>query len=199
MTQPIAAPTTRGRHSPHAVANRIIPLVLRAPLLHRLLSGALMLITFIGRVSGKRFTIPVTYLPVDGGVVFFSNRRWRRNLRGGAPVTLRLRGRDVRGVAEPDENRETVVREARAYLSRRGLGSARKIGLALDHGQEPTDPVLAAAVRDHVVVRVALPGYASGTVLHRRDARRRSGPSPSAGSSPGTPARHGSSSGRAAE
>ena len=157
MTEPSAAPTERSRHAPHAVANRVIPLVLRAPVLHRALSGELMLITFTGRAGGKRFTTPVTYVPVDGGVLFFSNRRWWRTLRGDAPVTLRLRGRDVPGLAAPKENPEAVVREARAYLARRGLGSARKAGLVLEPGHRPTDAALAAAARDHVVVRVAVP------------------------------------------
>ena len=61
------------------------------------------------------------------------------------------------GLAAPEENPEAVVREARAYLARRGLGSARKACPALEPGHRPTDAALAAAARDHVVVRVAVP------------------------------------------
>ena len=71
MAEP-AVTTASG--APHAVANRIIPIVLRTPILHRALSGELMLVTFTGRASGRQFTTPVTYLPADRGVVFFSNR-----------------------------------------------------------------------------------------------------------------------------
>lgn len=141
----------------HDIVNRIIPLLLRSPLLHRLLSRDLMLITFTGRKSGRTFTTPVTYTPSAQGVIFFSNQRWWSNLRGGAPVTLRLRGRDVRGWAAPVEDGVTVAREARAYLQRNGVGNARKIGVALP-ATHLTEADLEDAVRHHVVVYITLDG-----------------------------------------
>ncbi len=151
-------PTASGRGSsrPHAVVNRVIPLILRTPIAHRLLSGELMLVTFTGRTSGRRFTTPVTYLPTADGVLFFSSQRWWRNLRGGAPVTLRLRGGTVEGRALPVEDRASVEREARAYLARRGVAKAGRIVLRLDPSRAPTDEELSDASRDHVVVKVAL-------------------------------------------
>jgi hypothetical protein len=153
-----SVPAAGTRAGGHGVANKLIPAVLRAPLLHRLLSGDLMLVTFTGRTSGKRFTTPVTNTPTDAGVAFFSNRRWWTNLRGGAPVTLRLRGRDVAGWAEPVEDRETVAREARAYLGRRGAGSAGRGRRVLPRAAVPSDRELRDALRDHVVVFVAVDG-----------------------------------------
>ncbi len=152
LTGQVVRPSPRA----HDIANRLIPALLRTPVLHRLLSRELMLITFTGRKSGRSFTTPVTYMPVDGGVAFFSNQRWWTNLRGGAPVMLRLRGRAVAGHAEPVADRATVAREARAYLEHRGARNAGKIGLDLPASGEPSDIELEEAVRNHVVVYVTL-------------------------------------------
>lgn len=75
----------------HILLNHIIPLVLRSPL-HGLLSKNLLLLTYTGRKSGTQYMIPVTYFEDGGTILVFSNQRWWRNLRGGVPVTLRLRG-----------------------------------------------------------------------------------------------------------
>ena len=150
-----AAGAQRSAPRGHGFVHRIVPLLLSNPLLHRLLSRDLMLITFTGRTSGRSFTTPVTYTPSAQGGAFFSNQRWWTNLRGGAPVTLRLQGQDITGRAEPVEDRTTVMREARAYLQSHGAGSARKIGLPRS-STNPTDAELEEAVRHHVVVYVTI-------------------------------------------
>jgi F420H(2)-dependent quinone reductase len=89
------------------VMNRLVnPFVaglLRSPL-HSLLSGRLALITVTGRRSGTRHTFPVGYRAagdvVTIAVVAPESKLWWRNVRGGAPVALRLRGVDRAGRAE---------------------------------------------------------------------------------------------------
>ncbi len=70
--------------------------------LHGLLSGGLMLVTVTGRRTGRRYTTPVNYVRRDDVLTVFSRRErtWWRNLRGGAPVTVRLRGHDLGGFGE---------------------------------------------------------------------------------------------------
>ena len=88
-------PDVRG-HGPFRAMNRTVnPLlagVLRSPL-HRLASGRLALVTYTGRKSGRRYTIPVLYR--DNGseitiAVGWPERKvWWRNLTGkGGQVTL---------------------------------------------------------------------------------------------------------------
>lgn len=93
--------------------NRIVRFLLHTPF-HGLVSGSVMLITFTGRKSGKTYTTPVQYGREGDTVTFFSQkqRSWWKNLLGGAPVMLRLQGRDVHGLAEalPDAD-ETTLRE----------------------------------------------------------------------------------------
>jgi deazaflavin-dependent oxidoreductase (nitroreductase family) len=89
-----------------AFASRLNPLViaiLRAPLLHWLLSPGLMLLTVRGRRSGRRYTIPVGYQR-DGAllIVLVSEARkkqWWRNYREAQPAEIRLRGRAHTAVA----------------------------------------------------------------------------------------------------
>ncbi|MFW5692246.1 MAG: nitroreductase/quinone reductase family protein [Chloroflexota bacterium] len=87
------------------IANRVLKPLLRSPL-HFFASQGVMLITFTGKKSGKVYITPVQYRQ-DGEVVSFFTRRdriWWKNLRGGAPVTLRLRGHDRHGQAIPLED-----------------------------------------------------------------------------------------------
>lgn len=140
----------------HVILNRVIPLVLRSPL-HGLLSRNLLLLTHTGRTSGKAYTIPVTYFEgEDGAIRMFSNQRWPRNLRGGAAVTLRLRGRDVGARADVIEDRTTVTREVAPFLATKGTKAARMINVQIDATRPPTEAEIATASREHVVVSVTL-------------------------------------------
>ena len=98
--------------------NLIACSLLRSPL-HRLASGSLMLITYRGRRSGNRFTIPVMYAEREGTLTIFvghpERKQWWRNFRDGLEVEVRLRGRRLRGRAEViDANRAAVE----TYLDR---------------------------------------------------------------------------------
>lgn len=83
--------------------NPVFRAVLRSPL-HWLVSPGLMLLTFTGRKTGREYTIPVGYQKQpDGAIVVMISEAWKkqwwRNCREPAPVSLRLRGRDLRGTA----------------------------------------------------------------------------------------------------
>jgi len=106
-------------HTPFAVLNRtvnpLLRVVLRSPA-HRLLSGHLMLLTVTGRRSKRTFTFPVGYAEQGGDTLRVNldwpeRKRWWRNLRGGAPVAVVLRGtrRTGIGTARGDERDGVVV------------------------------------------------------------------------------------------
>jgi F420H(2)-dependent quinone reductase len=96
-------------HGPFAVwnrtGNRAVAALLRSPL-HRVLSGRLLLITVTGRRSARRITLPVTYTQQASRltihVMWPERKLWWRNLRDGAPVGLRLRGRQLEGWARAE-------------------------------------------------------------------------------------------------
>lgn len=83
--------------------NPIMRWILNSPLLHKLASKDVLLIAFMGKKSGKHYTTPVQYLQ-DGRTIwimvgFPDKKKWWRNLVGGAPVNLCLRGEWVSGEA----------------------------------------------------------------------------------------------------
>ncbi len=76
-----------------------------------------MLITFTGRKSGQTFTTPVRYIETDGVIRCFtsSKNQWWRNLRGGADVVLRVKGKDHPYCAVAIENDPQEVRKWLVY------------------------------------------------------------------------------------
>jgi deazaflavin-dependent oxidoreductase (nitroreductase family) len=87
--------------------NPLITALLHSPL-HGLLSNGYMLITVTGRKTGRTYTTPVNYGRAGDTLTCFSkrDRTWWRNLRGGAPVTVWLRGRERRGLGVVVETTE---------------------------------------------------------------------------------------------
>jgi deazaflavin-dependent oxidoreductase (nitroreductase family) len=85
------------------VVNPFVRALLRSPL-HGLLSGSLAVLTYTGKRSGRRRSLPVMYAEDRGALIVFAGRprekRWWRNLRGGAPVEIVLRGRRLQARAE---------------------------------------------------------------------------------------------------
>jgi deazaflavin-dependent oxidoreductase (nitroreductase family) len=84
------------------IASLVVAAILRSPL-HGLLSRRLMLLTVIGRRTGRRYTFPVEYIS-DGGHVTVvagaaASKTWWLNLTRTSPVLVRIRGRDRNGIA----------------------------------------------------------------------------------------------------
>lgn len=93
-------------------ANSTMERVLHSPL-HGLVSSRAMLITVSGRRTGRAYTTPVNYAREGNVITVVSrrNRTWWKNLRGGAPVTMRVRGQDLTGTAEVvEDDEEAIVR-----------------------------------------------------------------------------------------
>lgn len=81
--------------------NPFMKWLLRSPL-HFIVSRMYVLITVTGRKTGKQYTTPVQYA-LRGETLYTITSEgytWWKNLRGGAPVQLRLRGKARSGQAE---------------------------------------------------------------------------------------------------
>ncbi len=137
------------------VLNPLFTLILRSPL-HGLLSGRLMLLTFTGRKSGKRYTIPVGYGQVDNTLLLGTEARWKHNLRGGAPIGVRLRGRERGGVAEVIDDEAGMQEHFRAMLAV-APDYGRAINVRLDRDGKPNPDDLARVRQEgHVGIRIRL-------------------------------------------
>jgi deazaflavin-dependent oxidoreductase (nitroreductase family) len=141
--------------------NPLVRLLLRSPL-HGLASDSLLLLTYHGRKSGQAYTLPVQY--VQSGQTFYivvgmaGQKRWWRNLIGGAPVRLWVHGEELPATAEAisgDQRGEDVVDGLLAYVSK-FPSTARSHGLHRSpDGSFDREQVRAVAAH-MVVVRVAV-------------------------------------------
>src|SRR4028119_670088 len=99
--------------------NKVPAAVLRSPL-HRAMSGKYLLLSFAGRKSGKRYTTPVAYLKEGETLLMTTDSPWWKNLRGGdgagAPVSVRVKGREYEGLGEAVTDVTEVVRVLHRFL-----------------------------------------------------------------------------------
>jgi len=134
--------------------NPIVAAILRSPL-HAAMSNSTMLLTFSGRKSGRTYTTPVNYVR-DGDellVVGSRGHSWWKNLRGDAVVSVRVRGREMRGEAKAfegeaaEEGLLAVLRAVPAYR--------RYWKVELGEGGRPQSPdALRRVARDNALVRI---------------------------------------------
>lgn len=139
------------------IGNPIMKFLLRSSM-HGIASGQLMLITVTGRKTGKKYTTPVNFVQNENliSVVSHKHRTWWRNLRGGAPVTLRLRGEVIQAQATVLEEPTAVADALIAHLQEVPQ-YAEALGVGLDEEGEPmAEDGLQAAV-GKVMVQITLP------------------------------------------
>ncbi|MEP7190248.1 MAG: nitroreductase/quinone reductase family protein [Roseiflexaceae bacterium] len=110
------------------VVNPVLGALLRSPL-HSLISKRLMLLNFQGRKTGKRYSIPVGYLQKGRRLFVFSHSSWSKNFGSGAPVSLRLRGKQVKGTARLIQDARQIVEVVRMSVAQHGEKMAQRMGL----------------------------------------------------------------------
>ena len=120
--------------------------VVMRPLLASRLGGRIrgvMLLEFRGRRTGRTIKIPANYHDVDGVPMAFTDRPWRLNFEGGAPVTVTHRGRTHYTTG----TLAAMTTEEMAVAVRKSLdtgGSAQRMGIKTKvKGHEPSVEELA--------------------------------------------------------
>ena len=114
--------------------------------------------TFTGRKSGRTFTTPVRYVKDGDAVRMFTSPhgKWWRNLRGGAEVTLTLRGKSVAchaSVLELDD--ETTLRLFGDYLTQ-FPGDSAYHGIKVRRGKPLPWDLLKSVLHDVVIVEAKI-------------------------------------------
>jgi hypothetical protein len=77
-----------------------------------------------------------------------------KNLRGGSPVSLCLRGREVQGLAEPISEDKPVVAACLTEHLRKSAFDARFYNVAIDEKGNPMAKDLEQAVQTVTMIRV---------------------------------------------
>ncbi|MCQ4117835.1 grhN [Rhodococcus tibetensis] len=109
------------------------------------------LIEFTGRRTGRIMRVPVCLHDVDGGTLIFTERPWRFNFAGGAPVTVTHRGRVRRGRALLLD--ATPAEAGAAFRAALDDGASPfELGLKVPRGYVPTEAELAEIARSLIRV-----------------------------------------------
>jgi hypothetical protein len=118
------------------LVNRVVQVMLRTPLLCRVVGRRLITIEVVGRKSGRRFEVPVAYTRAGEVLLIGTPFAWGRNLRTGEPVTILLAGRrrtaDVEVLTD-----EAGVTAAYAEMARDNHNFAQFNQIGLDDHGEP--------------------------------------------------------------
>ncbi len=150
-TSSLPRPMPRGMR----VMNRL-PLFLLTSPVHGIVSRKLLALTFTGRKSGKRYTLPVGYAREGDTVLIGAAGPWWKNLRDGARVTVRLRGRERTGSAEVVADKAEMAPLYRTLLAQNPT-HGRFVSIRREPDGMPNADDLERAVRRGVaVVRVRL-------------------------------------------
>jgi len=135
--------------------NNAMRFVLRSPV-HGMVSKFTLLISFTGCKSGKVYTTPVSYSQFEDQVYIFTHANWWKNLCGGAPVTLTIRGQELKGWAEPvDEDKDTIATWLAAHLQN-VPSDAKYYNVTLDENRTPKVDDVVQAVQTVTMIRVRL-------------------------------------------
>jgi deazaflavin-dependent oxidoreductase (nitroreductase family) len=141
--------------------NPVVRLILRSPL-HGIFSASVLLLIYRGRKSGREYSLPVEYAQ-EGDVVTIlpgmpEKKTWWRNLRGGAPVELVLRGGRVSGYAVVlhSEQDEAALMAALASYFRRFPTAAQRRQIRSKPDGSYAEEDLRQAAKDTILVSVKL-------------------------------------------
>lgn len=118
--------------------NPLMKLMLLSPF-HRGMSKRLMVLTFTGRKTGKRYSTPVGYVRNGDSILVFTHSLWRKNFTHPAPVTMRIEGKAVKGVGQLVTDPARIKQIVRALMIAHGEEMSRRMNLWVD-GVENASP-----------------------------------------------------------
>src|SRR3990172_1999026 len=136
--------------------NPIMSWVLKSPL-HGMISKGVMLVTVTGRKSGKTISTPTNYLRDRNTlwVISWRDRKWWRNLRGGAKARVLLAGRGLEGYGQVIEEEKAAAASLFDYFHKvPQYAKYSKIGL--DAQGNPISADCERAAQKLVMVRIDL-------------------------------------------
>lgn len=126
--------------------NPILRFLLRTPIMG---SGRdrLMVVSFNGRKTGRRYSIPLSAHRIDNNLYALTGAPWKRNFRGGATAEVLRNGKPTAMRGELIEDRSVVSDLFRRCAESYGVKTAeRMMGLKFRDQRVPTLEEFAEAV-----------------------------------------------------
>jgi hypothetical protein len=137
--------------------NVVMKAALRTPILERVIGKSVALISFVGRKTGTRYTIPVSYSRDSDSLMVLSRatRTWWRNFEDNPDVELRLSGRTVKGRAAAHPGAEGDLTAVRSFLEKRPM-DARAYGATTGGNGAIDEAALRELLGSLAVIRIEL-------------------------------------------
>lgn len=141
-------------HPPAAILRTVNPILrylLRTPV-----AGAareqMMVVSFNGRKTGRRYSIPLSAHRIDNGLYALTSAPWKQNFRDGAAAEVLHNGKTTAMRGELIQDRAVIADLARRCAESYGVKRAqRMMGLKFRDQRIPTLEEFAEAVdRDHM-------------------------------------------------
>ena len=134
------------------IGNDFVTFFLRTPL--HVFLGNTMLITVTGCRTGKRYSTPVGFYKDGENLWVLTNRdrTWWRNVKGGAEVSLLLKGKTVRALAEVELEKGSVEERMLEYIRRIPM-AAKSLGIRVENKTPNLDDV-ARVAKDRLFVKI---------------------------------------------
>lgn len=137
------------------IANVFLKTILKTPL-HRVVSKELMLLTFTGRKTGKKYTTPVGTVRQGSTLIVFTHSKWWKNLIGGAPVSVRLQGKTLHGMAFPVQEVDEIKKMITQLIAARGKERAQMMGFWVEDIGEAAPEAVQKATQGTTFIRIDL-------------------------------------------
>ena len=154
-------PAVTVSHPPQAVlrvVNPILKSLLRTPVMGAA-RNELMVLSFTGRKTGRRYSIPVTAHRLDNDLYALTAVGWKRNFRGGATADVLLDGKSTTMTGELIEDRPVVADLYRRCAESYGAKTAqRMMGLKFRNDRIPTLEEFTEAAEREGLAAVRLTG-----------------------------------------
>ena len=136
MTDKPGTPAVRTMRA-QGLVNLVVRGLLRTPGLSRIIGSRLVTLYVVGRKSGRRYTVPVSYLAQGDDLLIGTSFGWARNLRTGEPMAFRFKGK-IRSADVQTSTAEPDVVTAYAHMAAANPAFARFSRVHLDHDGNPS-------------------------------------------------------------
>lgn len=142
----------------YRLINIALRIILHSPI-HGVLSRTTLVLTFTGRKTGKRYLVPISYIPTDDSYTCFTSKAWScwwKNLQAGVPVMVRVNGYTHSGLATASDNGCEETAHRLATFLHTFPTTAKRYGVRLNDIGQPNyqDVIDAARHPDTVMITI---------------------------------------------
>jgi hypothetical protein len=112
--------------------NPLMKFLLNSPF-HQGMSKRVMVISFTGRKTGKRYSTPVAYVLEGEHVIVVTYSSWWKNFKEPAPVQMRIQGKNVSGTAVFVHDPVRIKQIVHTLMNSSGKEMMQRMGLWIEN------------------------------------------------------------------